>query len=245
MTCRQLRPYVVDFARGAIDAAVVESQVARHVRGCHDCRALLERERIMSAALQRAAHEIVVPPADEERERALLTLFDEARAKAPARPRVPFWLWSPGLVAAVLMVVIVGWRMVLVAPAASRTVTEHRAPAARPEVGGKANTSPEVAISAANEEGRWRPRHALLRPRVPAPATDVVEASFETTSFVTWPRATAGPPLESGSVVRVSLPVSILPALGLWPPPSAGSEVPADLLVGQDGFARAVRLVPE
>jgi hypothetical protein len=80
---------------------------------------------------------------------------------------------------------------------------------------------------------------------VPAPADDVLDASFETTSFVAWPGAAAGPPLESGSVIRVWLPVSILPALGLWPPPSAGSEVPADVLVGQDGFARAVRLVPE
>ena len=67
-----------------------------------------------------------------------------------------------------------------------------------------------------------------------------------TTEFVTWPGADALPPFESGELVRVDLPVSALPALGVWPPQSAGSPgsvVQADVVVGQDGFARAVRLV--
>jgi hypothetical protein len=245
MTCRQLRPYVVDFARGAIDAAAVESQVARHVRGCHDCRALLERERIMSAALRRVADEIDVPPADVERERALLTLFDEARARAPKRPGLPFWLWSPALAAAVLVAVVAGWTALRVAPARTQRDPEPHAPAALPGASATLNTSPAAPGAASDEARRWRGRRAVLHPRAPVPVDDVLDASFETTSFVAWPGAAAGPPLESGSVIRVSLPVSILPALGLWPPPSAGSEVPADVLVGQDGFARAVRLVPE
>ena len=61
--------------------------------------------------------------------------------------------------------------------------------------------------------------------------------------FVPWPGAHTWPPFESGELVRVELPVSSLPALGLWPPPSAGSVVQADIVVAQDGFARAVRLV--
>jgi len=244
MTCRQLRPYVVDFARGAIDAAAVESQVARHVRGCHDCRALLERERIMSAALRRVADEIEVPPADVERERALLAHFDEARASAPKRPSVPFWLWSPALAAALLVAAVAGWMTRRVPPSRTQAVTEHHTPPL-PAARAALNVSPAAPTAAVEQERRWRGRRAVLRPRVPAPADDVLDASFETTSFVAWPGAAAGPPLESGSVIRVSLPVSILPALGLWPPPSAGSEVPADVLVGQDGFARAVRLVPE
>ena len=57
--------------------------------------------------------------------------------------------------------------------------------------------------------------------------------------------AAARPPLESGALMRVDLPVSILPALGLWPPASPQTTVPVEILVGQDGFARAFRLVPE
>jgi hypothetical protein len=69
------------------------------------------------------------------------------------------------------------------------------------------------------------------------------DAIVDVTDFVPWPGAQAWPPFESGELMRVDLPVSALPALGLWPPPSAASIVQADVVVGQDGFARAVRLV--
>jgi hypothetical protein len=61
--------------------------------------------------------------------------------------------------------------------------------------------------------------------------------------FVTWPGAVGLPPLESGELVRVELPVSVLPTLGLRPPATHATAVRADLLVGQDGLTRAVRLV--
>jgi predicted anti-sigma-YlaC factor YlaD len=69
------------------------------------------------------------------------------------------------------------------------------------------------------------------------------EVAVEPADFVPWPGAAAGPPFESGELVRVDLPVSALPALGFWPPSSDVSFVQADVIVGQDGFARAVRLV--
>ena len=61
--------------------------------------------------------------------------------------------------------------------------------------------------------------------------------------FVSWPGSSSLPPLESGQLLRVNLPVSMLPSLGLIPPASQTSRVRADVLVGQDGLARAVRLV--
>jgi len=69
------------------------------------------------------------------------------------------------------------------------------------------------------------------------------EAVVDMPDFVPWPGAQAWPPFESGELMRVDLPVSALPGLGLWPPSSAASVVEADIVVGQDGFARAVRLV--
>jgi hypothetical protein len=69
------------------------------------------------------------------------------------------------------------------------------------------------------------------------------DAIVDMGGFVPWPGAHAWPPFESGELMRVDLPVSALPSLGLWPPSSAASVVQADIVVGQDGFARAVRLV--
>jgi len=67
----------------------------------------------------------------------------------------------------------------------------------------------------------------------------------DVSGFVPWPGSEAWPRFESGALMRVELPASSLPLLGLVAPASAGSVVQADLLVGQDGFARAVRLVRE
>ena len=74
-------------------------------------------------------------------------------------------------------------------------------------------------------------RHA---PPAPQPPND----------FVMVPGAATLPAMESGSLVRMDVPVAELPALGLTPPPSnRTASVRADLIVGQDGMPRAARLV--
>lgn len=87
----------------------------------------------------------------------------------------------------------------------------------------------------------------VTRPPVVAsarPANDAkADPVLDLAGFVAWPGASAWPPFESGSLMRVDLPVSMLPTLGLSAPASVSGVVPADIVVGQDGLARAVRLV--
>jgi hypothetical protein len=73
----------------------------------------------------------------------------------------------------------------------------------------------------------------------PSSSRDVQPA----TDFVLVPGAASLPPMESGTLVRVDLPVSVLPSLGVTPPATGHATVKADLVVGQDGLTRAVRLV--
>ena len=82
----------------------------------------------------------------------------------------------------------------------------------------------------------------LVMSNTPRLDSETAEA-FDMTGFVPWPGAEAFPRFESGSLVRVDLPVSALVALGLPAPSSTVSVVQADIVVGQDGFARAVRVV--
>lgn len=63
--------------------------------------------------------------------------------------------------------------------------------------------------------------------------------------FVTWPGAEMYPQIESASVVRVRLPSHMAVALGLDTTARQSTDVPADLLIAQDGLTRAVRLVHE
>lgn len=52
------------------------------------------------------------------------------------------------------------------------------------------------------------------------------------------------PPMESGEVIRVQMPRSSLIALGLpMDVERAHKSVKADLLIGEDGQARAIRFV--
>jgi hypothetical protein len=61
--------------------------------------------------------------------------------------------------------------------------------------------------------------------------------------FVIVPTAVGLPPMESGTLVRVNLPVAELPSLGVAPPAGPAATVTADLIVAQDGLPRAVRVV--
>lgn len=70
-----------------------------------------------------------------------------------------------------------------------------------------------------------------------------VQLEMAPPEFVLVPGAAALPAMESGSLVRMEVPVSMLPSLGLTPPAGSGAVVKADLIVGQDGLTRAVRLV--
>lgn len=64
------------------------------------------------------------------------------------------------------------------------------------------------------------------------------------TGFVELPYAQSGVPLEDAVVMRVNIKESELESMGI---PSVarnpGRRIKADLLVGQDGMARAIRLV--
>lgn len=76
-----------------------------------------------------------------------------------------------------------------------------------------------------------------------APPAPIDEIAM-TTEWVAWPGAEALPAFESGELVRTELPASVLPLLGFTSAdlPREG-RVAADVVYGQDGEARAVRLV--
>ena len=85
---------------------------------------------------------------------------------------------------------------------------------------------------------------------VTAPATDVdsqfavLHTDEVTSSFYPLPVAESLPPLETGMVVRVQLTASSLRLMGVPMNDDQGGEpVEADVLLGQDGLARGVRLI--
>jgi hypothetical protein len=77
----------------------------------------------------------------------------------------------------------------------------------------------------------------------PAPSSSRGVQPAPPNEFVLVPGAAALPPMESGTLVRLELPVSMLPSYGVTPPPGRTTVVTMDLVVAQDGLPRAVRIV--
>ena len=92
-----------------------------------------------------------------------------------------------------------------------------------------------------------RTQHPAPSTEHPAPSTEHLALSTQhlslSTEFIAVPGVSSLPPMESGTLVRIDLPVSMLPSLGVMPPAGGAATVKADLVIGQDGLTRAIRLV--
>jgi hypothetical protein len=253
MSCREFEPDLVDLARTGSDAGGSE-ELRHHLASCPRCAARYRDERLLSEALGQVARAADAVPESAATEAAVLRAFHERRG-APVvavRTRAAGWALAA---AASLALVAAGWlgaRAVVVTPG-GRTP----APAAVPRATERAAAVPPVSVAepAANAGAPARLSSGAPSGRKPLPRNDrrasgrgvrQVESQAATNEarFVALPSAESLPELESGMIVRVELPVSSLPAYG-FPimPETAGAPVTADVLVGQDGQPRAIRLV--
>jgi hypothetical protein len=81
--------------------------------------------------------------------------------------------------------------------------------------------------------------------RQQASNSEVSAAAGDLTGFVALPYAQSGVPMDEGIVVRVRAPASQLSLMGVpFVSATPNGQVQADLLIGQDGVARAVRFGP-
>ncbi|HYM22440.1 MAG TPA: hypothetical protein VEU08_04515 [Vicinamibacterales bacterium] len=162
-----------------------------------------------------------MPPIDPAQERRLLAAFDAHLLHAPRRARLGArsWLAPAALVAAAAIILFaVAFRE---RPLPAQPLLSSRNPAAG---------SPPLLAA---------------RGVVPAPIVQPPLPSADAPGFVMWPGADELPRFESGQLMRVELPASVVVSLGLNPsrPLRMDGTVQTDVLVGQDGYARAVRLV--
>lgn len=191
-------------------------------------------------AIGALANDARMAPASATRiERELLSAFAEhhdAGRRTPSARRPG--LWRPWMAAAAALIAVAAsievWRFQ--AGVTVNTVTKAPARQDIPAPPGSPHVSPPVVpVSPPSMPPRHvaSARGAGERRRIVKPA-----------GFVELPGAAGLPQFESGTIVRLELPVASLPAYGIEIPAAADERpVEADLLVGQDGLTRAIRLV--
>jgi len=247
-----------------MDAAARERGL-EHVQRCASCAMLLVEERALSRDLRALSVEAAAEKIPTRVETALLTAFRD-RAAAPAvapagtagRRR---WL----LVAAALALLTFGLSLArwIAAPPADRGSATVRPANARSANDG-IDPAPTVASAPSVVTGQERPRVVAVRRSArsipdstterrqkrlpPANARRQFTSAGAPREFVTqfFPVMQGSEliPLESGQIVRVRMPRSNLIPLGI--PLSrerANETIQADVLVSNDGLARAIRLV--
>jgi hypothetical protein len=242
MTCGMVSESVLDLARGVALPESAQASVRRHLAECPRCAADFERQRNLTADLRAVANSAQTWGASPEIEARLQAALAAREAPAPATVETPAtrrprrWVYAAAAAAALALATWIGTAPTRIS---EQPQTAASLPAANAIPGPTpASVAPRLAPVETRRAVRGTPARPVRRPRVTIPAR---VRSFE---FLALPGAAGLPDLESGSVVRIDLPVAALPEYGVdIVPDPAKSTVQADLLVGQDGQPRAIRLV--
>jgi hypothetical protein len=239
MNCTSFREVVHEMDRdGLLDASAYEAAVA-HAQTCTRCARLLYQTRRLDGSLGALAR------ADHDREPAARVygqLLQAFRAQAPVKiepRRVLRWL---GAAAAVLILAggaVLAWRHARLSranPATLATLVRSTPAAGSVEAPGGVQAEVEKPLQTPGARSQAK----AGAPRT-ATEPDEIEDQAE---FIPLPYADEDAPLGAGEMVRVRLSESALGVLGLPVTEESNTQaVTADIVIGEDGVARAIRFV--
>jgi len=248
MNCQDFDKLVLPLARNQLLEATTRAEGLAHTEACERCAARLAEECALLAGVRVVVDELTEAEAPARVEAALLAAFRQQAAaptkviSLPVRPR--FWTGRRlGAIAAGILLLI----SMLVAfwQRSPKPSLEHAVvplPVSSPSPQTPPLTPPEqtVARNRVATQGPQRPRQRVRR-QTSVNSADEAEV---VTQFFLLREGEDLTALESVRVVRVELPGSALGEVGLpVTPESANEPVKADVVLGQDGLARAIRFV--
>jgi hypothetical protein len=233
MNCTEFENVVADIARGELMDAAARRDGLTHAMGCERCGRRLANEQALSGLFAVVAAEDAGRTTPAAVEEALLSAFREREFVGRPRKRA-WWLGTAAAAVAALLVFSVTLRK----PQEPQIV---KVPTVLP---GPA-MEPTKIIAPVYRETQRRPLRTLRaerrRPLVSKPRTDPLDREV-VTDFI--PVVYDPEPVEHGRMVRVRLPRSALASFGLPMNEQRTEEtIQADVVLGEDGLARAVRFV--
>jgi cytoskeletal protein RodZ len=264
MTCEEFERVVTDLACEFLIEAATRKRALAHACTCAGCAARFEQERALTTALNITARaETAQAPALMKT--ALMAAFQQqTKPAAVAAPPVPAAAlprrerrWLVAAAALMFLAILVALQVLhrqsqvesspISGPtfAGTSSVTDKASPAesaARTNLTkkedvqtGAPNHKTNNAVPAARR--RMRP---VFRPELASQA----RSSETMTDFIPLTTLAESTAMKSGTIVRVEMPRASLLAMGLpLNTERAHETVKADIVVGDDGLARAIRLV--
>jgi hypothetical protein len=273
MNCDQVVSHLTELARREPMESGLQADCQRHLVACEECRERFAEVEFLQRTLwlaARAERRQEASPAVEQRLLAALRQEREATfARQSVRQSVRWWssrlLWRS---AAVLLLAaglaLTFWALTFrewpTRQAETRSTPDLVAVSPPPVGAEAAHNTPGPALARVIAEPprpqRLRPvrasRTAALAPVRPssattdasAPAGAALETEEALTDYLLLNPGQRFYPLERGQLIRVMVPRSTLGSFG-FPvnPERAMTPVKADLVVGEDGMARAIRFI--
>ncbi|MGH9593718.1 MAG: hypothetical protein ACRD5L_11540 [Bryobacteraceae bacterium] len=241
MTCREFDEAVHGFVRMELLDVVVRELLLDHAAHCSNCADRMGEAKLLAEMTEAAAVNASHEEAPQRVEAALLSEFRKYHSHASWRRRFE-WLAS-GAIAATLL--FLAWTY-------GTREKDRSVPAPPKNVSSQSRAPVDASNSAAPQPAERAPESisetAVVKADTVATkmvASEKPEAGSSVTSdFVPVPFTDGIAPDDSSMVVRVQLTRASLAELG-YPVAETPDEelIRADVLVGEDGWPRGVRLV--
>lgn len=251
MNCQRFENVVSELARGQMMAAEQRAEALVHHDVCEQCAARLRDEEMLTRGLRALGAEMEPLAAPVELENKLLEAFRSRNTVAPIASRRASGRYWLAAVAAMLLIaislVVFKWNS---SPAEPQQAKQQDQPQNKPAVPAVNNEPQQVAVNTqAKSEPlpqRAQPKHnrrtVAPRPQNPQLASNV--RNEIATDFIPLSYMTAANFQDGGQIIRVELPRSALANFGLPVNMDRYHEkVKADVLLGVDGLAHAIRFV--
>ncbi len=219
MNCGLWRNSLMELARGRLSDSTERNSAMAHVSECRDCRLFLEEQKALTAVMAEVSTATTMaPPADLES--IVLSEFRRVRSLGHRDLKLASAILAA---AAALSGIAVIQRRHVTPPRPGKPV--------RALIAETTTIPPAIGTAVISVRKPVRPRKA------PKPAVD-------SAPFVAIPYTLPLDPLERVTIMRMELPVAALMAVGLAASiPDPGASAQADVVVGEDGRIRAIRLV--
>lgn len=253
MNCQSFENSIDDLAREQLIEARLRDEALRHINECLTCAARLDEEQNLTLNLRALATEMSLVAAPAHVESLLLAAFNEQQLSRQ-RHRPGRWRYLSTAVAATVLVSLgIGvavWS--LRAPQNPVVVSKNTEAAANNPSKTDAKALPEdpgeTYVKRKTPGLNVRHRPAVHRSaRVESLPTQTMATASETevaSDFMPIGYVNSASLQDGGSVVRVELPRSTIVSLGFAVNMDRyGERVKADVLMGPDGLARAIRFV--